>query len=132
MFNRAPEYVDYPAVSAQILEEDVSLFGCTAGGTDRFYFNAKGDVQPCEFLNVSFGNVAEEPFETIYERMRAAFQVPGTCWLCEDYSGKVSSLFKEHGLDSLPLSPELTAELIEQMDRGRPTELYHTIEKKIV
>lgn len=85
-YNNETRYKDYPSISAQIIEEDPTVFGCTAGGTDRFYINAKGDVQPCEFLNISFGNIAQEDFSAIYTRMRSYFEGPGECWLCEKYS----------------------------------------------
>ncbi|MGW8161804.1 MAG: radical SAM/SPASM domain-containing protein, partial [Desulfobulbales bacterium] len=57
LYNSSRKYREYPSISAQIIEESPEMFGCTAGGTDRFYINAKGDVQPCEFLNISFGNL---------------------------------------------------------------------------
>jgi len=82
-YNHDPRFEDFPAISAQVLEEDRSRFGCTAGGVDRFYINAKGDVQACEFLNLSFGNILEEEFDSIYRRMRAQFTPPGETWLCE-------------------------------------------------
>ena len=68
MYNLRREYKDFPAIYAQSIEEDENHFGCTAGGIDRFYINAKGDVQPCEFLNISFGNVQDENFEDIYDK----------------------------------------------------------------
>jgi len=76
MYNLNKKYTEFPAISAQIMEEDPDMFGCTAGGTDRLYINAKGDVQPCEFLNISFGNIAEEDFDIIYKKMRKVFKVP--------------------------------------------------------
>ena len=60
----------------------VDEYGCTAGGIERFYVNANGDVQPCEFVNVSFGNVNEEDFNNIYRRMRKYFRDPRTNWIC--------------------------------------------------
>lgn len=123
-YNLDPAYRSYPPVSAQILEELPEVFGCTAGGTDRFYINAKGDVQPCEFLNISFGNIAEEPFAEIFARMRACFHTPGTCMLCETQAAKVYRLFTEHGLDRLPLPPALSCLVSEGWDRGAGTELY--------
>ncbi len=128
-YNLDEQYRDYPSISAQIIEEDKSQFGCTAGGTDRFYINAKGDVQPCEFLNISFGNIGEESFEDIYKRMRDCFGVPGECWLCEKYSNKVLELYKKYNLKSLPLSPEISREIYENWDRGNKTELYEKIER---
>ena len=126
-YNSEKQYKNYPAISAQIIEEDRSVFGCTAGGTDRFYINAKGDVQPCEFLNISFGNIQQEPFEKIYARMRSCFEDPGECWLCERYSAEVLHLFKENKLQSLPLNPELSMKVYNNWDRGRKTELYQCL-----
>jgi MoaA/NifB/PqqE/SkfB family radical SAM enzyme len=77
-YNTLEKYRDYPFIAAMIIDEDNEHFGCTAGGTDRFYINAKGDVQPCEFLNISFGKITEEKFEIIYDRMRKVYEIPGT------------------------------------------------------
>lgn len=128
MYNLDKNYRHYPFVSCMLNEEDKSLFGCTAGGTDRFYVNAKGDVQPCEFLNLSFGNVKDEVFEDIYDRMRTQFHVPGDCWLCEKYSKQILELYREHGLKSLPLPCELSAMVYKDWERGEPADFY----KKVV
>ena len=94
-YNNEKEFKDYPSISAQVFEEAPEMFGCTAGGTDRFYINAKGDLQPCEFLNISFGNILTDDFEIIYKEMREQFDGPGEAWLCEKYSGKILKIFKE-------------------------------------
>lgn len=130
-YNLDRQFVDYPAISAQIIEEDPEMFGCTAGGTDRVYLNAKGDVQPCEFLNISFGNITEEDFSVIYQRMRAAFAIPQTCISCEKYAGEIYRLFKESNLKQLPLPKELTEQICRSMTRNSPTKLYHRIEHEL-
>jgi MoaA/NifB/PqqE/SkfB family radical SAM enzyme len=130
-YNNGPKYKDYPAISAQIIEEDAAVFGCTAGGTDRFYINAKGDLQPCEFLNLSFGNIATDDFKTIYDNMRSWFEQPGADWLCEKYAGKILRLAQSHDVKSLPLSPALSREVYTAWERGNRTELYNTIENRL-
>jgi len=130
-YNTRREYGDFPSISAQMLEEDPSRFGCTAGGTDRFYINAKGDLQPCEFLNLSFGNIATDDFDTIYDTMRSCFERPGVNWLCEKCAGSVLQRVTSHDLHSLPLDPELSREVYGTWDRGSPTELYDTIENRL-
>jgi MoaA/NifB/PqqE/SkfB family radical SAM enzyme len=127
MYNTDEKYVAYPAIDAQIIEEQPDVFGCTAGGTDRFYVNAKGDIQPCEFLNISFGNIADEKFEVIYDRMRNVFRTPGECILCEQSAKKIAALYAQHNLNSLPLSPELSVQVYTEWDRGAATDLYKTI-----
>ena len=126
MYNKDEKYAAYPAVAAQIVEEQPDVFGCTAGGTDRFYINAKGDVQPCEFLNISFGNISDEKFEDIYARMRKCFEIPRECILCEAAAKRIAALYERHNLDSLPLPPELSKQIYADWDRGAPTELYKT------
>ncbi len=126
-YNHDPKYKDYPSISAQILEEDKSVFGCTAGGTDRFYINAKGDLQPCEFLNISFGNIKTDNFEAIYSKMRSCFEPPCECWLCEKYSSEILKLYRDNNLKSLPLPPGMSEELYTGWERGEETEMYRSI-----
>lgn len=128
-YNLSKEKKDFPFISCMLQEEESELFGCTAGGTDRFYLNAKGDVQPCEFLNLSFGNVAEENFETIYNKMRTTFHEPGDCLLCEKYSKQILKEFHEHNLDSLPLPCEISEKIYEEWDRGEPADFYKKVSK---
>jgi MoaA/NifB/PqqE/SkfB family radical SAM enzyme len=128
-YNSLEEYAEYPAISAQIIEEDPAVFGCTAGGTDRFYINAKGDVQPCEFLNISFGNIARDSFEDIYQKMRSCFSWGGDCYLCENNAEKIKQLYEENKLTSLPLPPKLSEEVYGSWDRGNQTDLYEQLEK---
>lgn len=129
-FNKKRIHKDYAPVYAQVMEEDSEKHGCTAGGTDRFYINAKGDVQPCEYLNISFGNINSEDFKDIYKRMREEFETPGTNWLCETNSSKISSMFKEN--DSLPLNTEKSKMIYNIWDRGEYTPLYKKIEKELI
>jgi MoaA/NifB/PqqE/SkfB family radical SAM enzyme len=127
-YNNDGRYKDYPSISAQIIEEDPAVFGCTAGGTDRFYINAKGDVQPCEFLNISFGNIAQEPFSEIYKKMRGCFDLSGECWLCERYSPEILKIVRENKLEALPLNEELSRKIYSDWDKGNRTEIYKVIE----
>jgi MoaA/NifB/PqqE/SkfB family radical SAM enzyme len=123
-YNHSPDYASYPAISAQALIEHSSRFGCTAGGVDRFYINAKGDVQPCEFLNISFGNIAREDFSVIYERMRNAFSPACESWLCEACAPAIRSVFQARHLKSLPLDQDASAEICRAWNRGNPTPFY--------
>ncbi|EGW37762.1 radical SAM superfamily protein [Desulfosporosinus sp. OT] len=128
-YNLQEEFSGYPAISAQIIEEDKGVFGCTAGGIDRFYINAKGDLQPCEFLNISFGNIAVDNFEDIYQKMRDCFAWGGDCYLCESCSKTIHKIYLENNLKSLPLPPELSEKIYSSWDRGRRTDLYERLEK---
>jgi MoaA/NifB/PqqE/SkfB family radical SAM enzyme len=130
-YNRERAYRHYPSISAQVIEEHSSRFGCTAGGNDRVYINAQGDVQPCEFLNLSFGNVGTEDFRDIYVRMRSRFRTPSDGWLCQTYSEQILQRYRASGAKRLPLAPDLSDQLCQTWDRGTPTPLYVAIEQKL-
>lgn len=123
-YNGLGKYSEYPSPAVQVFEEDEKRFGCTAGGVDRFYINANGEVQPCEFLNVSFGNVQNEDFKVIFKRMREYFREPGTRWLCSFESHTIFETMKRKGIATTPLPWEYTAELIKKWNRGRKTPMY--------
>jgi len=116
-----------PSVSAQVFEEQAGLYGCTAGAVDRFYLGADGEVQPCEFLNISFGNVAEEGFATILSRMRRHFATPRTDWLCVTQADAIRRIIEEKRLTRTPIPWEHTKELVSSWDRGDETPLYRKL-----
>ncbi|WP_205461800.1 radical SAM/SPASM domain-containing protein [Mangrovibacterium lignilyticum] len=115
------------AIYAMIREESKDFFGCTAGATDRFYINAKGDLQPCEFLNISFGNIQNDDFEVIYNKMRTVFEKPSSCLLCEKYANSVFELKRSNKLKSLPLPPDISEELYAGWEREGVVEFYDKI-----
>ncbi|MDT8325423.1 MAG: radical SAM protein [Bacteroidota bacterium] len=123
-FNNDRNMIEYPFVAAQIHDERSDMFGCTAGGTDRFYINARGDVQPCEFLNISYGNIRDEAFEAIYARMRESFDIPGDHWLCEHCAEDIHRLFQESGARALPLDPATSGRVTASWDRGDVPDFY--------
>jgi MoaA/NifB/PqqE/SkfB family radical SAM enzyme len=130
-YNHDPAFRRYPPISAQINEEDPAMFGCTAGGTDRFYINAKGDVQPCEFLNLSFGSIVEEDFGEIFTRMREEFDRPGVRFLCQAWAPAIADALREEGGPVLPLSKEASNRVMAGWDRGGHTELYRKIQQEL-
>lgn len=117
---------DFPSLAAQVFEEAPNVLGCTAGAIDRFYVNAHGEVQPCEFLNVSFGNAAKEPFDAILARMRAAFPEPCTDWLCCTQAPEIARAIEARG-GRTPLPWPATRELVKDWRRGAPTPIYRRL-----
>jgi MoaA/NifB/PqqE/SkfB family radical SAM enzyme len=118
---------EYPSLAAQVFEESPRVLGCTAGGVDRFYLNAHGEVQPCEFLNLSFGNVNDEPFQDILARMRAHFPTPCTDWLCCTQADAIADLIHRHGITRTPVPWKHTRELVERWRRGDATPVYERL-----
>jgi len=77
-------------------------FGCNAGLL-HLYVTAKGDVWPCDFVPVSFGNLLNEPLRPIYERMKSAAGIPHRqCW-----AKRLAPRFSQR---ELPLDPKESTE----------------------
>ena len=75
------QYRDYPIVYYVAYTEHPRQMGCMMGGLSHFAIDGQGNVTPCVFLPVGFGNVRNEEFETIYNRMRKPIPYPvrATC-----------------------------------------------------
>lgn len=117
----------YPSLAAQAFEERSAGVGCTAGGIDRFYVTAGGEVQPCEFLQLSFGNVGEEDFADIFHRMRASYAAPKTGWLCCTQGTAVAGFMRRNNITATPVPWPLTEKFLAEhggSGTGVPTPLY--------
>ncbi len=125
-YYNSPACEDYPALAAQVFEESADVLGCTAGAVDRFYVNAHGEVQPCEFLNISFGNATQEPFDAILTRMRAAFRVPGADWLCCCKAPEIAAAIAAAD-GATPLPRKQTEALVATWQTKHPTPVYQRL-----
>ena len=112
-----------PVLTAQVYEESPEMLGCCCGGIDRFYVGASGEVQPCEFVNISFGNLREVSFETAYARMRKVFAVPCEEWTCQTHADEIAAVVRER----LPLPWTETERLVRDWRPGTPTKVYQKV-----
>jgi len=95
-----------PILSCFLYLESAQAFGCGAGLT-HLYIDGSGEVCPCNFVPLSFGNVMDEPLARILERMGRYF--------CKPRPSCVGQLLSSHIRgEQLPLSPEASAQLCEE------------------
>jgi MoaA/NifB/PqqE/SkfB family radical SAM enzyme len=66
----------YPAVFYDAYLESPEHLGCRMGGLSHLHIDCAGNVKPCVFLHVSFGNIREHSFGEIYAKMRQAIPFP--------------------------------------------------------
>lgn len=59
-------------------------FGCTAGHK-MVYIDACGEVSPCVFTPLSFGNVRDRPLPDIFREMQQYFPSEGECFINKNY-----------------------------------------------
>jgi MoaA/NifB/PqqE/SkfB family radical SAM enzyme len=74
--NRDKKYRDYPVIHDVAYVEHKDRMGCLMGGLSLLTIDAAGNVNPCVFVPVSFGNILQEDLQTIYQRMRIAIPRP--------------------------------------------------------
>jgi MoaA/NifB/PqqE/SkfB family radical SAM enzyme len=88
-----------PKICAFNQIESPELFGCGAG-TQHLFIDAAGEVCPCDFTAMSFGNAAREPLEAVWSRMSGAMGNPRRhCFIQAHHR-----LLLKHG--GFPLPPE--------------------------
>ncbi|MGD0783720.1 MAG: radical SAM protein, partial [Candidatus Aminicenantales bacterium] len=74
--NTGRRYRRHPFISYEAFYEAPERLGCRMGGHSLLYIDSAGNVNPCVFLPVRFGNIREEGFPAIYARMRASIPRP--------------------------------------------------------
>ena len=74
--NTGKSHRDYPVISYEAYVELPANLGCIMGGNSLIYIDTAGNVEPCVFLPVMFGNILDEDFSVILERMKKAIPAP--------------------------------------------------------
>lgn len=74
--NKSRKYKNYPLIYYVAHVESKSQLGCHMGGLSHFYINSGGDVCPCVFFPVTYGNILSEDIYTIFNRMRENIPLP--------------------------------------------------------
>lgn len=74
--NLAREYRDYPVIYYLASLEGKDGLGCLMGGLSHFYIDSAGNVNPCVFMPVTFGNITEGDLESILTEMRREIPAP--------------------------------------------------------
>jgi MoaA/NifB/PqqE/SkfB family radical SAM enzyme len=90
-----------PKVCAFNQVESPEVFGCGAG-TQHVFIDARGEVCPCDFTAMSFGNAARQPLDEVWSRMSGAMGNPRRhCFIQQHHA-----LLRKHGDGRFPLTPE--------------------------
>jgi MoaA/NifB/PqqE/SkfB family radical SAM enzyme len=98
--------------------ESGSHFGCNAG-SKMIYVDAFGEVSPCVFTPLTFGNVRERSLREIFTEMSARFSPSDACFMNTEYG-----LFRKYYEGALPLSRERTLGLLEEARFGPPPKFH--------
>ena len=108
-----------PKVCAFNQIESPEFFGC-AGGVQHMYIDTAGEVCPCDFTPMSFGNVTGEPLEIIWERMTGALGAPRSHCMVQTHR----ALFAEYAGQGVPSPPAVSMEICRRLPREKLPRYY--------
>jgi len=103
--------------------ESEEHFGCNAG-RKMVYVDAFGDVSPCVFAPMTFGNVRQESVKIIVENMGKYFRPSGSCFINSNFE-----LFQKHAGPSPGLSREASLAVMREACFGGLPEFFRVYEK---
>jgi MoaA/NifB/PqqE/SkfB family radical SAM enzyme len=104
---------ELPKMSSFTYTEGPEKFGCGAG-VMHAYISATGDLWPCDFVPLSFGNVLQQPVKDLYREMSAAAGAPRTFCLARAVAPRLAG-------KTLPLTGDAARQMcIECRDRCYP------------
>jgi MoaA/NifB/PqqE/SkfB family radical SAM enzyme len=93
-------------------------FGCNAGHK-MVYIDPFGEVSPCVFSPITFGNVKEESVKNIFEKMKELFRPHNCCFVNANYK-----LFAKYYKGLLPIGKEDTIKMMEEARFGQMPEFF--------
>jgi len=112
----------YPGVFAYDFFESEKYYGCGAG-YNYMFIDSQGNVCPCDFTMISFGNILVRSIPDIWEKMCQKFNIPGH--IC--YANKSSQVLAKRKTEHWPLDPETSEAVLDQcppFEKNRLPEFY--------
>ena len=89
----------FPKITSFAYTESQEKFGCGAG-TQHSYISATGDLYPCDFLPMEFGNVRDKSIKEIWKEMNEVIGIPKIgC-----FAQRINTLVYEKSKGNLPLN----------------------------
>ena len=92
--------------------ESAGHFGCTAGHK-MIYVDTFGEVSPCVFIPMTFGNVQNTPLSEILDRMRTHFPSENTCFINKNYE-----TIQRHYKGKAPIDREESLKVLDEVEFG--------------
>ena len=101
-----------PRVTTLAEYESSDFTGCSTG-YQTLFIDSSGEVCPCDFTPLSFGNIKDTPLKEIWRQMEAYFPRPRADCLMREIGDKIDS-------DVLPLPPSQSKEIIPKFKEDSP------------
>jgi MoaA/NifB/PqqE/SkfB family radical SAM enzyme len=89
--------------------EGGEYFGCNAGNK-MVYIDAFGEVSPCVFTPMTFGNVRDNSVQSVFSEMKEQFPSESCCFINKNYE-----LLKKYYKGQSPISKEDSMEMMKKV-----------------
>ena len=99
----------YPGVFAYDFFESEKYYGCGAG-FNYMFIDSQGNVCPCDFTMMSFGNILERPIQEIWEETSKHFCTPGP----KCYANISNDVIFSKKKAEWPLKKQATLEILDE------------------
>lgn len=99
--------------------EDAQHFGCSAGHK-MVYVDAFGEVSPCVFIPMTFGNVQEKSIIELYKEMRPRFPTENICFMNKNFE-----ILQRSSGHKMPIGKEESIKIMEEIEFGPLPKFYH-------
>lgn len=93
-------------------------FGCNAGHK-MVYIDACGEVSPCVFTPMTFGNIHDHSLAELFGKMKTRFPSDHDCFINKNYA-----LFRAAGNDQGIMDPEASLRLMQKVEFGAPADFF--------
>lgn len=121
--HKANKISDFPKISTFAYTESEEKFGCGAG-TQHSYISAAGELYPCDFVPMNFGNVKEKSINELWKEMNQAMGAPKIgC-----FAQKVNKLVYKKSEGVLPLNKEASVEICKNNRSDKFPEYYKSLQ----
>lgn len=104
--HRANKTGEYPKITSFAYTESREKYGCGAG-TQHSYISTAGDLYPCDFVPMNFGNVKDESVSKLWSEMNEIIGNPKIGCFAMRVNKTIQNIAKE----TLPLCKEKSEEL---------------------
>jgi len=99
----------YPGAFAYDFFESEKYYGCGAG-FNYMFIDSQGNVCPCDFTMLSFGNILDQPVRDIWEETSQHFCTPGP----ECYANISNDVVFSKKTGEWPLKKQATIEILDE------------------
>jgi MoaA/NifB/PqqE/SkfB family radical SAM enzyme len=121
--HKANKRSDLPKISTFAYTESEAKFGCGAGN-QHSYISASGELYPCDFVPMSFGNVKEESIKKLWIEMNNHIGNPKIGCFAQKVNKEVFK--KSEGI--LPISKSLAIDICNENKSDRYPKYYRDLQ----